>query len=287
MLTPEDINRRNKMIFQENLDNICHALQMNLGPGISNLSEITTNIYLSGYDPSLNLALLRSNHISAILYLGTEPKDKSILQKYGKKKIQHMQIAIEDNPNVRLAPHFETCYKYIHAVVEQENKILIHCMEGVSRSVTMLSYYFLKRYYVTNSEKLRDVRRIINQEIYFLPKILAFIKDCRPCICPNSGFVAQLLNVEMQLKKYIENSFHDELTKKKKKKKTKKPDRDEPLKKSKKKAKPEVIYDQLSDLAVIAPPKIEPATPPKHDSSSEESASKSAVSSDDEATLLE
>jgi thiol:disulfide interchange protein len=146
-------------------------------------------------------------------------------------------------------------------------------MEGVSRSVTMLSYYFLKRYYVINSDRIKNIRRIINREMYFLPRILTYIKDCRPCICPNSGFVAQLLNIELQLKKWLTNEYKMELNKKKPKKKKKS---DKP-KKSKKSKTIEVVYDQLSDLAAIAPPKIEKKKPPKllNSSSASESSEKS------------
>ena len=79
-----------------------------------------------------------------------------------------------DTENTNLSEYFEICNDYIDKALEDGGKVLIHCMAGRSRSVTILCAYIIKRFG-------------IKVEI-----ILKSIKNKRIIIEPNKGFLKQL-----------------------------------------------------------------------------------------------
>ena len=64
----------------------------------------------------------------------------------------------------------------------EKRKVLIHCAAGISRSTTLLLVYLMARLDMS----LRDA---------FL-----LVKRRRPIVCPNSGFVKQLIHYETRLR---------------------------------------------------------------------------------------
>ena len=75
-------------------------------------------------------------------------------------------------------PMIEIGYHFIDLVVSDKQNILIHCMAGVSRSVSLVIYYLMKKYHMTFDkafETVRNVRNISN---------------------PNESFKSQLINYE-------------------------------------------------------------------------------------------
>lgn len=81
----------------------------------------------------------------------------------------------------------EIAYHFINNAVEEKANILVHCMAGISRSASLLIYFFMKKYnlnYVDAEKILRDRRPIVN---------------------PNPGFRAQLLSYQSKKEKFTEN----------------------------------------------------------------------------------
>jgi protein-tyrosine phosphatase len=58
--------------------------------------------------------------------------------------IDYLSIPIEDIPEVNIIPICQNVYDYIEK--NNEKKILIHCLAGGSRSVSMVMYYIMKKY---------------------------------------------------------------------------------------------------------------------------------------------
>ena len=70
--------------------------------------------------------------------------------------------------------YFEICNDYIDQALENNNKVLIHCMAGKSRSVTILCAYIIKKFGMNVKNCLKS------------------IKNKRDIIEPNQGFIKQL-----------------------------------------------------------------------------------------------
>jgi len=97
-------------------------------------------------------------------------------------RVETMRIFVDDNPNENLSVYFNKCADHINHVRQCGGKILVHCVAGVSRSVSICLAY-LMRY------------RSLNLAQAFLQ-----IQRSRFFINPNYGFWNQLIAYEKQLR---------------------------------------------------------------------------------------
>ena len=144
-------------------------------------SQVLPNVWISGiafdddlpkwcYENKFTHILNACGSYGRIHYYKTHP-----LQ-YG---IQYLELDIEDVPTVELAPFLGSVYKFLLNAFDFispgfENKILVHCIWGQSRSASCILYFIMKRWK-------------INYDV-----ALSLIRKTRSTIRPNSGFETQL-----------------------------------------------------------------------------------------------
>jgi hypothetical protein len=197
--------RKDRKILERVHSDTMRLIKALKGPGLGKMSEITTHIYMSNWQLSCDIKLMREHNIAAILCVDQTDKPPEILKAYKKRKIEQLQIRIADTPSEKILPHFEMAYNFMQHFIASDKKVLIHCAAGVSRSAAFVLYYLLKRYYLTNFKKLKSVTKdLIDTNVYFLPRIVQFVKENRACIEPNEGFIDQLLWSEYRMKKHFE-----------------------------------------------------------------------------------
>lgn len=92
-----------------------------------------------------------------------------------------------DTPDQNLSQYFTVCNDFIHAARLRDGKVLIHCLAGMSRSVTVAVAYIMSVTPLTWKEALKVVRA------------------GRAVANPNLGFQTQLQDFE--LTKLIEVIF--------------------------------------------------------------------------------
>lgn len=131
-------------------------------------SEITDKIVLSSKRFGFNHKWLVANNIKKVIRV-LEPNYKGT--KFMYKDIKYLWIPIEDNLNENIAKYFNVAYDFIE---QDEGKVLVHCMQGVSRSPTIVISYLMKKMKMTYDEAYK------------------MVKEKRPCIDPNIGFIQQL-----------------------------------------------------------------------------------------------
>lgn len=90
------------------------------------------------------------------------------------KCVTQIKINVYDSPDVDLLSWFTITNNIIKNALYNKNKVLIHCMAGISRSATIMCAYIMKE----KSLKLKDA--------------LEYLRKRRVIINPNSGFMAQL-----------------------------------------------------------------------------------------------
>ena len=197
-------NRKIKLYIDDTLGKIVRYCRTMQGPGINKISEMTQHIYISNFDNACDIDQIRELGINIILYLGLKEKESSTLKRYRKRKIEHIQFRIEDSESSNLVPHLDRCYDMVHQYILDEKKILIHCDKGVSLSPSLVAYYFIKRYYLTNFKRKKSkTKELIDFRTSFLPIVFRFMKECRPCIDPKPNFIYQILCIEQQMKQYF------------------------------------------------------------------------------------
>ena len=67
-------------------------------------------------------------------------------------------------------PMIEIGYHFINQIVDSKDKVLVHCMAGISRSVSMVIYFLMKKYHLNFDDAIDFVKRkrkIANPNISF------------------------------------------------------------------------------------------------------------------------
>ncbi|KIL58965.1 hypothetical protein M378DRAFT_27261 [Amanita muscaria Koide BX008] len=88
---------------------------------------------------------------------------------------RHLTIAVHDSEYEDLLIHLPRACRFIESAVSGGGKVLVHCVMGISRSATVVAAYLMK------SKGMDAVTAI------------RYIKQKRPQIYPNYGFVTQLI----------------------------------------------------------------------------------------------
>ena len=103
-------------------------------------------------------------------------------------KLKYLRVELDDDNSSNLLRQLPNCTEFITDSINSGGKVLVHCNLGVSRSSTVtIAYLMHSRKWI-----LRDAHD--------------FIKDRRPIIRPNHGFVNQLSRFEEMVfgKKYTD-----------------------------------------------------------------------------------
>ncbi|CAC5403900.1 unnamed protein product [Mytilus coruscus] len=143
-------------------------------PFLSDLAKITEWLYLCGASGVTNEKLLNAG-ITEIINCSLDVPNVNL------PGIKTTRIEIDDSPHAPLQKHFESVADQIDSVRSAGGKVLVHCVAGVSRSVTLCIVYLMKYQKLTLVQAHKEV-----------------IKR-RPIIRPNMGFWKQLIEYEKVL----------------------------------------------------------------------------------------
>lgn len=127
--------------------------------------QITEHIYLGDQQSLLDVDLL--SKVDVVLSC-TDFADFSLLEFF---HINHVLRVMYDNVDYDISKDLDFCYKIIDDAIKRNEKILVHCIAGVSRSASVVIYYLMKK-----TGKKYD-------EVY------SYVKSKRNMIKPNDGFV--------------------------------------------------------------------------------------------------
>ncbi|XP_007443611.1 dual specificity protein phosphatase 19 isoform X2 [Python bivittatus] len=83
-------------------------------------------------------------------------------------------IPILDLPETDITSYFPECFEFIEQIKLKDGVVLVHCNAGVSRAAAIIIGFLM------HSEGLN------------FAKAFSVVKNVRPAICPNSGFMEQL-----------------------------------------------------------------------------------------------
>ena len=142
-----------------------------------NANEIIPNIFVGNYAFALSKKLLLKNKITHILNCACLCSNF-----YEKENIfKYLYIPLYDSPSQKLEKDIERSNKFIEEGSSNNNKILIHCGEGQSRSSSLCCMYM-----------------IIKKNMIYSDAI-TIMKEKRPCVKPNEGFDRQLRQKSFEL----------------------------------------------------------------------------------------
>ncbi|CAA7271144.1 unnamed protein product [Cyclocybe aegerita] len=140
-----------------------------------NVSEIIPRLYISDLAFAESPALLSSYRITHILSTLPDTIFRPPPSLLPMQPVR-MQIRVEDLPFAELAAHLPTTTAFIRDALASspETRVLVHCAEGVSRSVSVVAAFLMAHYGWSPNDALN------------------YIKSKRRVADPNFGFIQQL-----------------------------------------------------------------------------------------------
>jgi len=117
--------------------------------------------------------------------------------------IEYLELEMFDESDFKLLPFLDSVYQFLYDAYRDNNKILVHCMWGQSRSVCCIIYFFMMYYW-------------INFEVAFRA-----VKHNRITAYPNEGFINELRKIDqvrfgiepetIPLDPYVHNYLYNKL----------------------------------------------------------------------------
>jgi len=95
-----------------------------------------------------------------------------------RKQIIQFKINVDDLPSADLNPYFIKAAEFIHQCRADKQRLYVHCRQGVSRSASITTAYFMLTKNICFDDALR------------------FVEQCRNVVCPNEGFTKQLRKLD-------------------------------------------------------------------------------------------
>ncbi|CAG9320236.1 unnamed protein product [Blepharisma stoltei] len=133
------------------------------------MHEIDHNLFLGGLGAGGNEALLKRTGIKFVVQL---LENTQIAPRF--PGITYHFIQIQDSPAENISRHLPDALKFIHRHLKHNQKVLVHCAAGVSRSASVVISYIMAK---NNTSFL---------------KALQYVRNKRNCVLPNEGFRRQL-----------------------------------------------------------------------------------------------
>ncbi|XP_011660425.1 dual specificity protein phosphatase 3 [Strongylocentrotus purpuratus] len=152
------------------------------------IDEVYPNVYVGGESSAKDKQRLKTLGITHVLncahgrkffHVDTDQKF------YDELKIKFLGLGVSDFPQSNIKQHFDTAFKFMDEALQHENgKVLVHCVQGYSRSATIAIAYLMVSRNMTAQQAATTVRE-------------------KREIGPNKGFLQQLcdLNEELHRKK--------------------------------------------------------------------------------------
>lgn len=139
--------------------------------------EVLPYLYLGNAKNSADLKQLQQNGIHYILNVTSNVPNMF----ENDQDFKYLQIPIRDHWSQNLASFFPDAIAFIDQARDQKQGVLVHCLAGISRSVTVTVAYLMSR------------------QAMCLNEAYDFVKKCKPNISPNFTFMGQLLDFEKAL----------------------------------------------------------------------------------------
>ncbi|ELT95734.1 hypothetical protein CAPTEDRAFT_182593 [Capitella teleta] len=134
-------------------------------------------LFLGNASNAADIQCLNKNNIRYILNVTQDIPNAF----EGRDGFRYMQIPIDDHWSQNLASFFHDAITFIDEARERDCGVLVHCLAGISRSVTVTVAYLMH----SRSLSLNDA--------------YDFVKRCKPDISPNFNFMGQLKDFETTL----------------------------------------------------------------------------------------
>ncbi|XP_047458963.1 dual specificity phosphatase 29-like isoform X2 [Mugil cephalus] len=149
----------------------------------THVNQVWPGVYIGDEKTALEVQGLVDLGITHVLN-AAEGKFNNVLtgaEYYRDTDIEYFGVEADDKPTFNISQYFCPAAKFIHeALSHPQNKVLVHCVMGRSRSATLVLAYLMMKRNLTVVDAIEHVRQ-------------------RRCILPNHGFLKQLRALDIAL----------------------------------------------------------------------------------------
>lgn len=145
---PDSINKK-MMYIVGKIDSMRHRYYMS---DKFDANEVYPGIYIGNLSSSMNLEEMTEKGITHIM---------SVMNGSGRywDTIKYSTYHVNDDSWIDLSQHFESAIGFIDNAISTGGKVLVHCKEGISRSVTMVMAYIIFKEKISPSAVLEKIRQ--------------------------------------------------------------------------------------------------------------------------------
>ncbi|KAG5680202.1 hypothetical protein PVAND_009727 [Polypedilum vanderplanki] len=137
------------------------------------VDEIEPRLYLGNVTAATNLNFLKSKKISHILTIDSFPIPNYVSSNLN-VTIKYIQIADMNRENI--LQYFPEAIAFIEdALKDEQNRIIVHCFYGVSRSSTIVIAYLMKKYSISYQHAFSKVK---SKRVLCQPNF-GFVQQCK------------------------------------------------------------------------------------------------------------
>lgn len=139
--------------------------------------QVMPYLYLGNAQNSADLNQLKTFGIKYILNVTPNVPNKFEMD----SDFKYLQIPVADQLSQNLSAFFPQAIAFIDEARENKCGVLVHCLAGISRSVTVTCAYLMQKQHIS------------------LNQAYDHVKQCKPNVSPNFNFLGQLLEFEKSI----------------------------------------------------------------------------------------
>ncbi|KAJ3488796.1 hypothetical protein NLI96_g2581 [Meripilus lineatus] len=123
---------------------------------------IDSRLYLGTIEAAKSPRTLSERRITHIVSVGTEP----IPADNPASGIRQLRIPVEDVPYADLLIHLPSACNFIHQAITTGGVVLVHCVQGLSRSATVVAAYLMRTHGI-NATAAQEAVRKAREQVWF------------------------------------------------------------------------------------------------------------------------
>lgn len=141
------------------------------------ISQVFPWLFIGSHHAAENLALMRRLEVRCFINCTTQQIPGYLSQE---RDLTRLSVPVNDDPKELIATHFERVAQWARS--KDGSRLLVFCMAGISRSATIVLVLLMKNRGMSLAAGFQRLRQV------------------RPKVRPNKGFISQLLQFELKLR---------------------------------------------------------------------------------------
>ena len=124
--------------------------------GICEFSKIDDDIFISS--GAFTRKQIGHHRVKAVVNCAEELSGGAFRECVNLEGLDYLELQMEDRATLESRDKFKEATKFIEKAVSENKKVLVHCVNGISRSPAIVASYLMKKNGWTWDQAIREVR---------------------------------------------------------------------------------------------------------------------------------